>query len=327
MSSFVGEKRLADDESARSSPSGSTDALSPPCDLELSALKEMEPEDVAGLFSQEDLVGFMQTIDPDDVVVKLPEACFCQPPGNEPTKWLQPVSGRFLCSNCNAYVVRVGDMSNLAPRPQLAAVTCVGARPRKKNRLNDIAMRFQCADRQHDGGGADHGADADPFATLHYTKKMPGNQADDQLHKKRLRMWCEQKNSCVGAAQGCAYFRNCDHGSRPGKCATCIEQGLVRKSAKRAQQPVGVPQSLGAPSVEAAEGLYRSLGAAAEGHYRSLAAGNDEDDFGPVVSTPPQADVVDALALEVEALEVDEDALADMRRAQLAQLVQHVLAR
>ena len=39
-----------------------------------------------------------------------PMCCFCQPPPDNIKAWLTVVDGRFLCSKCSAYVVRVNEL-------------------------------------------------------------------------------------------------------------------------------------------------------------------------------------------------------------------------
>lgn len=179
------------------------------------------------------------------------KACFCQPPNDEPTNWLEPKEGRFWCIKCNEFVIRVNELPQSTSCKQLATIGCSGRKQDENLQLNRFKMRFQCMNSTRCGGGK-----GDPrFDSLHYTCSAPGNQ-------DHLRIWCDKKGCCIGSNKCCACLRKClVHGTRD--CKICTEaKGRARKRATPEPEVQSMPRSLGdAGASEPGPSEFRSLSA------------------------------------------------------------------
>ena len=164
--------------------------------------------------------------------------CCCKPPDNQLNLWLELRGGRFWCTKCERWVVRVVRIEETKKldglqqheAQMLNTIYCSDRKQTGNKKINHLAIRFHCAHEKH----AAEAEAGDPFAALHFTKRMQGRATDH----RRLRIWCKAKTGCFGASQGCKCLRSCEHGRRPSECDVC--KLTCRKSSQAGQVPAAL---------------------------------------------------------------------------------------
>ena len=83
--------------------------------------------------------------------------CFCKPPEDQLSMWLEVRGGRFWCTRCSRYVVRVEQITSTKgcerlethELSMLSTISCADRKMSANKKINHLAMRFQCPHLRH----------------------------------------------------------------------------------------------------------------------------------------------------------------------------------